>query len=161
DGRQRSVSIAGPGRHARPRRSGPQHSRAGHLCGRESYGARDRHDRRRDARLVEPDLFLPPDQRPLRRALTIAAIVVSLAAVGCAGDPPPRSGPPTAAPPALEANVRNLGSGVVNLSLDPGRPTDLDPIQLATSLGITPPSCADFVMSFTWQVQTAAASDAP
>jgi hypothetical protein len=97
----------------------------------------------------------------LRRALTIAAIVVSLAAVGCAGDPPPRSGPPTAAPPVLEGNARSLGSGVVNLSLDPGRPTDLDPIQLATSLGITPPACADFVMSFTWQVQTAAASDAP
>jgi hypothetical protein len=98
----------------------------------------------------------------LKTALCLAAaIVVSLAVVGCAGDLPRRSGPPTAAPPALDPSSRSLGSGVVNLSLDPGRPTDLDPIQLATSLGITPPACDDFVMSFTWQVQTAGAADAP
>jgi hypothetical protein len=42
---------------------------------------------------------------------------------------------------------------VVTLALDPGGTRDLDPIALATSIGVSPPPCADFVLAFTWQIQ--------
>jgi hypothetical protein len=42
---------------------------------------------------------------------------------------------------------------VLDLALDPGQARDLDPINMALNLGLTPPACADFVLAFTWQVR--------
>jgi hypothetical protein len=42
----------------------------------------------------------------------------------------------------------------LSLALDPGQTRDLDPINMATSIGVQPPACADLAMVFTWQVQS-------
>ncbi len=87
-----------------------------------------------------------------RRPLLLA-VLLPLLALACASNPPPPAGHPTALPPPLDAGVRSLGNGVVTLALDPGGTRDLDPIALATSIGVSPPPCADFVLAFTWQIQ--------
>ena len=82
---------------------------------------------------------------------------MSFAALHCAGDPPdPTQRSAIAAAPDIDAGQRSLGSGALSLALDPGQTKDLDPIGLATSIGVQPPACADLAMAFTWQIQSPA-----
>jgi hypothetical protein len=90
----------------------------------------------------------------IARPLLLAAALASLLALACAEDAPAAAGRPTAAAPQIDAAQRNLGGGTLSIALDPGQARDLDPIGLATSVGIKPPACADLVMSFTWQIQS-------
>ena len=83
------------------------------------------------------------------------AVGLSLLAVRCAGDPPDTaSRRATAAAPDVASGQRSLGSGALSIALDPGQAKDLDPINLATSIGVQPPACADLAMPFTWQIQS-------
>ena len=90
----------------------------------------------------------------MTRRLLLAALLLPLLATACAGDPPPPSGRPTADAPGIESGRHSLGGGTMSLALDPGQARDLDPIGLATSVGIRPPACADLSMSFSWQIQS-------
>lgn len=83
----------------------------------------------------------------------LLAAVAALPLLGCAADAPTPSGRPTAAAPEVDSRLRSLGSGVVDIALDPGQVRDLDPLNLAINMGVTPPPCAGFVMLFTWQVK--------
>jgi hypothetical protein len=80
--------------------------------------------------------------------------VLSLLVLACASNPPDPPGRPTALAPDVASGLKSLGSGAVSLAIDPGQTKDLDPIGLATSIGVTPPACADFALSFSWQITT-------
>jgi len=87
--------------------------------------------------------------------LRLLAAVLLLLGMACAGDSPPPPARVTAAEPELGAGLRALGGGMLELALDPGQARDLDPLNMAINLGITPPACADFVMAFTWVARSA------
>jgi hypothetical protein len=87
------------------------------------------------------------------RPALLAAAFLTLALLGCVDNSEPSDGTPRASEPQLDSGLRSLGSGVLDLALDPGQARDLDPINLALNLGLTPPACADFVLAFTWQVR--------
>ena len=90
----------------------------------------------------------------MTRRPILAAASIGLLALACVNNAGPPGGRPAAAAPALDSRLRSLGAGIIELPLDPGQVRDLDPINMALNLGLTPPPCADFVMVFTWQVRT-------
>jgi hypothetical protein len=87
------------------------------------------------------------------RPIILAAILATLG-LACAGDAADLPNDPRASEPALESGYRDLGSGVLDISLDPGQTRALDPLGMALNLGVTPPDCADFAMVFSWQILT-------
>jgi hypothetical protein len=89
----------------------------------------------------------------------VLALVLCGLALNCAGDPPAETGPPLAAAPVVDSGHQGVGSGALSLALDPGQAKDIDPIGLATSIRVQPPACSDFLMAFTWQVQSPAQDD--
>jgi hypothetical protein len=80
--------------------------------------------------------------------LLLAGLLLALAA--CVGNGQPGPARDTVPMPELDDGLRSLGSGVLDIALDPGQTRDLDPLNMAINLGITPPACADFVLAFTW-----------
>ncbi len=131
-----------------------QHSRTGHFGRRAHDGPRRRRDRHCDAGVLELDLLLPPDQRSVTRPTVLLAAAIAVLVLACStAESPAANGRPAAANPELDVSLRSLGAGSADIALDPGQVRDLDPLSLAINLGVTPPACADFVLSFTWQVR--------
>lgn len=67
--------------------------------------------------------------------------------------PSPTPEAPHAAPVELDPGVESLGEGVLLPTLQAGGVLNLDPIELAGELGITPPPCAALVLYLSWQVR--------
>ena len=67
--------------------------------------------------------------------------------------PSPTPEAPNAAPIEMDPGVPSLGEDVLLPTLQAGGVLNLDPIQLAGELGITPPPCAALVLYLSWQVR--------
>ena len=67
--------------------------------------------------------------------------------------PTPAPEAPNAAPIELDPGVASLGEDVLLPTIQAGGVLNLDPIQLAEELGITPPPCAALVLYLSWQVR--------
>ncbi|HXH20727.1 MAG TPA: hypothetical protein VNN10_01770 [Dehalococcoidia bacterium] len=89
----------------------------------------------------------------MRRLTWLAAALLVLAFSGCVDNSMRADGTPRAPTPDLDAGLRGLASGTLDLPLAAGETRDLDPVNMALNLGLTPPACADFVLAFTWQVR--------
>ncbi|MCH7997893.1 MAG: hypothetical protein IIA91_00220 [Chloroflexi bacterium] len=68
--------------------------------------------------------------------------------------PSPTPEAPNAAPIELDPGVTSLGEDVLLPTLQAGGVLNLDPIDLAGELGITPPPCAALVLYLSWQVRS-------
>jgi hypothetical protein len=66
---------------------------------------------------------------------------------------PTTAEPPHAAPIEVDPGINNLGEGIIQPVVTPGGVFNLDPINAALGLGITPPPCAGLVFYLTWQVR--------
>jgi len=67
--------------------------------------------------------------------------------------PTPLPEAPNAAPILVGPGIDELGEGTLQPPLSPDGVLNLDPVQLAEGLGITPPACAEFVLYLSWQVR--------
>ncbi len=67
--------------------------------------------------------------------------------------PSPEAEPPHAAPIELDPEVDPLGEDVLRPTLEPGGVLNLDPLQLAEELDVTPPPCASLAFYLSWQVR--------
>ena len=90
---------------------------------------------------------------------TPTAVPAATAVPTAAPTPSPTAAPsptpeaPNAAPIELDPGVAPLGEDVLLPTLQAGGVLNLDPIQLAGELGITPPPCAALVLYLSWQVR--------
>ena len=89
-----------------------------------------------------------PTAVPTATAMPTAALTPSPAAA-----PSPTPEAPNAAPIELNPGVTSLGEDVLLPTLQAGGVLNLDPIDLAGELGITPPPCAALVLYLSWQVR--------
>jgi hypothetical protein len=89
-----------------------------------------------------------PTAEPTATAMPTAAPTPSPTAA-----PSPTPEAPNAAPIELDAGVTSLGEDVLLPTLQAGGVLNLDPIELAGELGITPPPCAALVLYLSWQVR--------
>jgi hypothetical protein len=78
-----------------------------------------------------------------------SSIVLLLAA--CGGNSVPAS-TPTLAPPPISPSLRALGNGTLSLDVPAKGSQQIDTGELASQVA-DPPSCARFVLLFSWQVQ--------
>ena len=97
---------------------------------------------------VTADPTATPTAVPTATAIPTATPTPSPAA---ALSPTPEA--PNAAPIELDPGVTSLGEDMLLPTLQAGGVLNLDPIDLAGELGITPPPCAALVLYLSWQVR--------